>query len=57
MSYSQFETLEAAIDQFNLQLHERCFFPALEPTQPSDVLRAYLKRGIPVVSSGSEKAR
>jgi hypothetical protein len=57
MSYSQFETLEAAIEQFNLQLHERCFFPKLEPTEPSDVLQTYLRRGIPVVSSGSEKAR
>jgi hypothetical protein len=57
MSYSQFETLEATIEQFGLRLQERCFFPELPLVQPSDVLRAYLKRGLPVVSSGSEKAR
>jgi hypothetical protein len=57
MSYSQFESLEQAIDAFNLTLVESSFFPQLNPTSPSTILTTFLKRSVPIVSAASEKAR
>jgi hypothetical protein len=57
MAYSQFESLEQAIDAFNLSIVEANFFPQLQSTEPSDILTAFLKRSIPIVSAASEKAR
>jgi hypothetical protein len=57
MSYSQFESLEQAVDAFNLTIVESPFIPPLEPIQPSTMLMTFLKRSIPIVSAASEKAR
>jgi hypothetical protein len=57
MSYSQFETLEQAIDAFSLTLVEASFFPELAAIAPSNLLTEFLKRSLPVVSAASEKAR
>jgi hypothetical protein len=57
MFYSQFETLEQALDSFNLTVIEASFFPELEAIAPSDLLTTFLKRSIPIVSAASEKAR
>jgi hypothetical protein len=57
MSYSQFETLEQAIDSFNLTVVETSFFPELAAISPSDILTIFLQRSLPIVSASSEKAR
>ncbi|MGL5066025.1 MAG: hypothetical protein ACRC62_39145 [Microcoleus sp.] len=57
MSYSQFETLEQAIDSFSLTVIEASFFPELAPIAPSDILTIFLQRSLPIVSAASEKAR
>jgi hypothetical protein len=57
MSYSQFETLEQAIDTFSLTVIEANFFPPLTTIEPSELLTTFLKRSIPIVSAASEKAR
>ncbi|NJK74741.1 MAG: hypothetical protein HC786_18785 [Richelia sp. CSU_2_1] len=57
MSYSQFETLEQAIDSFNLTVVEGLFFPELAAIDPSDILTIFLQRSLPIVSAASEKAR
>jgi hypothetical protein len=57
MSYSQFESLEQAIDAFDLTIVEAPFFPELPPIAPSEMLNTFLKRSIPIVSAASEKAR
>ena len=57
MSYSQFETLEQTLEAFDLTPIEAHFFPDLLPIVPSDLLTAFLKRSVPIVSAASEKAR
>jgi hypothetical protein len=57
MSYSQFESLEQAVDAFNLTIVEALFIPQLAPIQASEVLMTFLRRSIPIVSAASEKAR
>jgi hypothetical protein len=57
MSYSQFETLEQAIDSFNLTVVETSFFPELAAISPSDILTIFLQRSLPIVSAASKKAR
>jgi hypothetical protein len=57
MSYSQFESLEQAIDAFNLTFVETSFFPQLQPIACSEILAVFLERSIPIVSAASEKAR
>ncbi len=57
MFYSQFETLEQAIDSFNLTVVEASFFPRLTAIAPSPVLTTFLQRSLPIVSAANEKAR
>jgi hypothetical protein len=57
MSYSQFESLEQAVDAFQLTIREAPFFPELQPIVPSDLLTTFLQRSLPIVSAASEKAR
>ncbi len=57
MLYSQFETLEQALDSFSLTVVEASFFPELAEIAPSDLLTTFLKRSLPIVSAASEKAR
>jgi hypothetical protein len=57
MSYSQFESLEQAVDAFNLTIVEAPFIPQVAPISVSEILTTFLQRSIPIVSAASKKAR
>ena len=57
MPYSYFKTLSSAIDAFDLNLQEGCFFPEMKPIAPSAALQLLLEDSLPVVAASSEKAR
>ncbi|MCP2730330.1 hypothetical protein [Limnofasciculus baicalensis] len=58
MSYSQFTTIAKAKTAFNLTIREGGrFLPTIDPIVPSEFLTEYLAQTLPIVSTGSEKAR
>ena len=56
MPYSYFKTLSSAIDAFDLNLQEGCFFPEMKPIAPSAALQLLLEDSLPVVAASSEKS-
>jgi len=58
MPYSQFTTIAKVKEAFGLTIVERSrFLPQTEPIQPSATLADSLRRSLPSVATGSEKAR
>lgn len=51
MPYSQFKTLDQALEAFEPDLQEQSSFPVIQPVLPSEVLADYLEDTLPVVSN------
>ncbi|WP_322111966.1 hypothetical protein [Aerosakkonema funiforme] len=57
MPYTQFTTIGKVKEAFNLTTQKGIIFLPEHPIAPSSTLTDYLQESLPLVASGSEKAR